>query len=335
MEVPLAGGPQQGVGLRDAPSARSRLTIAIGASRTQDATPWAFRRSGLGARAHRLAVAAVAAAFGTFSALVAAADWPGTLVGSDGLRYWWAAHDYMVGLSPWDRFYNGGSYAGSPTAVLAFLPFALLPAAAFLAMWIPLVVASALYIVRRLRLPLWWMLFPPLVDAVFKLQPTVVLVAAILAGFGGIAACLKVIALPALVGELRWRALAAFAAITALSVVVAPGLWSEYVSRFGELSGRLVSELHGGLSPLAIPAAIAALTLGPRRAGWLLIPVAWPDFEYHYGIFLLPVAGPLALASALPWHEPLQVAVIGLGAWRLAVKGKARRRVSLAPHRAE
>jgi hypothetical protein len=274
--------------------------------------------------------------------LVVVADLPGTLVGSDGLRYWWASHDFLSGHSPWDRFYGGGSYAGSPTAVLAFVPFALLPPWAFLAIWFPLTVASAVYIVRRLGLSWWWLLYPPLIDGVMRLQPTVVLVALVLAGLGGLAAALKVIAIPPLIGDFRWRALAIFVAISGASFLAAPALWLEYVARFTELSDRLLRELPGSPPLLTIPAALAAISLGPRRAGWLLIPVAWPGWEYHYGVLLLPVAGPIALAGALPWRESVMIAVIAVALWEVSwrpgwlraaqpIPGRVERSASTAP----
>jgi len=52
--------------------------------------------------------------------------------------------------------------------------------------WMALTIGSAFYSLWRLRLPLWWILFPPLAQAVFVGNPHVVCLALILCGWEGL-----------------------------------------------------------------------------------------------------------------------------------------------------
>ena len=70
-----------------------------------------------------------------------------------------------------------------------------------------LAVAGAVATIRLLRLPWWWILFPPFLDAAWNGNPQNLLVPLILVGAGPIAAFLKIYALVPIALTLRWRAL--------------------------------------------------------------------------------------------------------------------------------
>lgn len=249
------------------------------------------------------------------------ADWTG--LGGDGLLYRGAASAWLAGGDPWLAGREWAHFAGSPTVLLAFVPFTALPDSIFVALWIPTLFLCATYTVRKLRLPWYWLAFGPLLDGIQKGNPTIAMFALLVAGssvMGAAAAAIKIIAIPPLLGEARWRALIWYAVLTLASFAVAPGLWHTYVSELPTIATRLASELGEAPTVLTIPTAAALLLLGWRRVGWLAVPVAWPAFEYHYGVLTMPLANPwLALAAALPWREGIQLAVIAAGtlaAWR-------------------
>ncbi len=60
---------------------------------------------------------------------------------------------------------------------------------------------------RLLRLPWWWLLFPPFIDAAWNGNPQNLLVPLILVGAGPVAVFLKVYAIVPIALTLRWRAL--------------------------------------------------------------------------------------------------------------------------------
>ena len=153
--------------------------------------------------------------------------------------------------------------------------------------------------IRLLKLPWWWVLFPPLVDGAWNGNPQVLLVPLILVGAGPLAIFLKAYAVIPVVLSLRWRAVI----VTVIALVVtAPFLpWGSYIAQFGDLSAALDEQSVGGLSatvlPWLLPVAIIALVLcGRERAGWLAVPVAWPATQWYYSTLAIPALTPVAAA---------------------------------------
>ena len=113
-------------------------------------------------------------------------------LGIDGRIYYRAAQAWLDGHDPWlagvpvsgFRF----DFAGPPPTVLAFAPFAMLPEDVFTALWLSITVAAAVYTIRRVKRPMWWLLFPPLVQGVLVGNPQVLCLAVLLAGSDWLAA---------------------------------------------------------------------------------------------------------------------------------------------------
>ena len=89
-------------------------------------------------------------------------------LGSDAVLYYGAGANWLAGLNPWDAF---GTFAGThyhfsaaPTAAILMAPFSFIPVSIFVPAWIGLQAAAAVFVVRRLKLPIWWLLFPPIVE---------------------------------------------------------------------------------------------------------------------------------------------------------------------------
>ncbi len=141
------------------------------------------------------------------------------------------------------------------------------------------------------------------------------------------AVAFKVYVVVPLIGERRLLTAVVGTGIAGLTIVVAPGLWGQYLQSFSGVSARLAAESDGGFSAfstplLVIPTGLALLALArldPRAAGWLVVTALWPATEFHYSTFAMPVATPaLAAALAVPIPGLPAVAVIGFAAWRLA-----------------
>ena len=192
---------------------------------------------------------------------------------------------------------------------------------------------AAVYIIRRLELPWWWLAFPPLVLGVGSANPGVVLLALLLWGHPvaeAIACGLKVYAVVPLVARKRVAGLAASAFVFGITVILAPGLVA-YLNQGQEVTGRLVTEALGGagasaflwLIPLTVLAIIVIARYDLPAAGWLAVPALWPAGQFHYAVMALPVVRlwPAAL-MAMPVPGFLAVAVI-LQAW-LIVRGRSQ-----------
>jgi hypothetical protein len=257
-------------------------------------------------------------------------------LGIDGRIYYRAASAWLNGQDPWAAGVpvNGFrfDFAGPPPTVLIFVPFAWLPEDVFNAVWLGISLAAALYTLHRLRLPLWWLTFPPIAQAVLVGNPQVACLAVLVASsdwLASLAIPFKAYAALPMLGEWRWRPVAILVAASAVSFAVWPGLWLTYFREFGAISSRLAAESFGGFSATRDPrllaltvVAVAALAVVDRRAaGWLAVPALWPDSQFFYSAFALPVMNPLLAAVLAAATHPADAlapwAVIAYSAWRV------------------
>jgi hypothetical protein len=263
------------------------------------------------------------------------------VLGIDARIYVRAAAAFRFGGDPWDAFVSNpaGShlhFAALPPTVLAFFPLTFLPEK--LAVWIVILasVLSAFWIVRTLRLPLWWLLFPPLMEGVFAANPQIILLALLLSGSSvlrALAPMLKIYALAPLVGE-RWiRALVLAAMFTAASYLIAPDLWHTYFTRGDEITSRLFLESRGGYSafsnslPLLVMAVMGAGLLAIcdlPAAGWLVAPAVVPASQFHLSTMAMPVLArqsnlALVVLYSLPVHGLPSAIIAVYGAWRFYI----------------
>src|SRR3954468_949166 len=87
------------------------------------------------------------------------------VIGLDARIYRVAAHAALSGGDPWAR-QGALGFAGTPTSLIAYVPAAILPETVAVAAYIGLFVVGAVLVLRRLRLPAWWLLSPPLWESV-------------------------------------------------------------------------------------------------------------------------------------------------------------------------
>ena len=97
--------------------------------------------------------------------------------GSDAVIYARGARSFLDGGNPWDASLtvsgNAFHFAGLPPTVLAFVPFARLPEGLVAVAWVAHALVMRILILRRLRLPIWYGLFPPLVLGVYSGNPQI------------------------------------------------------------------------------------------------------------------------------------------------------------------
>jgi hypothetical protein len=247
-----------------------------------------------------LAAAAPAAFLTAEFAILDLAYYVGRPMGNDARLYLVAAQAWLTGGDPWSVASEGILFAGTPPTLLPIAPFAWLTPDTFAAVVLVSSVAAAVFVVRRLELPLWWLLFPPFVESLWSGSINIIVLALLLTRLEWVGVVAKTYAvLPTLLlGHLRQLLIAS--AVIALTIPFLP--WKAFFAH--DLADVLVTQAWGGrsawIAPLVlVPAALLGMALvGRQRAAWLSIPVLWPATQFHYSIFALP-ARPSALAAAL------------------------------------
>ena len=251
-------------------------------------------------------------------------------LGLDATIYYRGVVAWLNGGNPWDAAVVVGNtayhYAGTPVTTVIMAPAALFSEEAFTLLWLFATWVAAAWALRQLRFPPWWLLFPPLAEALFSANPQVVVLALLLANCSvasAVATGLKVYAFIPLLGEGRWRQIAIAVAFNAATILIAPTLWLEYIRQFGAISARLEHESLQGLSAFYFPqllvvtvVALLLLALRDRRAaGWLAVPAVWPSSQFHYSTMALPVMSPLlAVGLAYPMLRlPPVVIILDIG----------------------
>lgn len=241
----------------------------------------------------------------------------GRQLGWDAIAYTNAARTLLSGGDPWAPTSAGITYAAPPPSLLAYVAFAPLPDAVVAPVWVLIAGLSAVYAIRRLGLPGWWLLFPPVAHGIATGGTALPVLALLVHGgavAGAAAVTLRVYAAVPLLILGRWRALGLALVVIA---VTSPFLaWPAFLGDLGRISGVLTSQSDGGSSvvaiPILIPVTLVALAaLGRRRAAWLLVPVLWPSSQLYYAVIALPALASapfIAIGLAVP-GAPLAVAI--------------------------
>lgn len=251
------------------------------------------------------------ACFTVLSSLNVAKSVVNWALGWDAIIYTAAARAMLGGGDAWGPAGGAALFAGPPPSLLPFFPFVWLPDPIIASGGAAVGAACALYTLRKLRLPIWWLVFPPILLSILAGSTALPVTALIVRGgplAEGLAIALRPYAAIPLAILGRWRGIAAGAVIVA---VTAPFLdWPRFLSKLDFIQAVLAEQNGGGKSaaaiPLLIPIAIACLILlGRRRAAWLSVPTLWPYSQPYYAVLALPVVAEaplvaLALAVDLP-----------------------------------
>jgi hypothetical protein len=220
--------------------------------------------------------------------------------GIDAQIYREAAVVALNGGNAWQVLPSGSYFAAPPPTLLFYLPAAFVPVPIAIVGAVGICLASSWFIIRRLRLPAWWLLFPPLVEAIVvgNPDPSVLAILLFTGPVAGLSATLKAYAAVPLVMQRRWRAVALAAAV---AVVSAP-LWVLFFDARDAVAHGLTTQAVG-LSAwgtwLVIPGGMALVMLRDRGAEWLAVPVLWPATQSHYAVIAMPALRRSAVGAAV------------------------------------
>ena len=235
-----------------------------------------------------------------FAAISALVVWRfgGQSLGLDATNYLGATRAWLAGGDPWAGTFGGLAFAAPPPSLLAALPFALLPDP--LGWWAMMLAGPILAIagIRLLRLPWWWLAFPPLVVSAYLGNPAAWIPA--LMFVPPLAVLAKAYAVVPLVLLGRWRALAATAVVLVVTFPILP--WVTFAADWPLVSANLVSQSGGGFGgPLLLSVIVlAVLHLRDRERGaWLAVPMVWPSSQWGYATIAMP-AGIVCAILAVP-----------------------------------
>jgi hypothetical protein len=195
------------------------------------------------------------------------------------------------------------------------LPFALVAEPVARVGLLVLGVLASIWMIRRLKLPIWWLAFPPLVDGLYIGNPHVFVAPLLVAGLAPIAGFFKVYALAVTALRLDVRALVIAAVLLVVTVPLLP--WAQFFAEWPQITDALRRQAAGtGLSVLATPwllpvAVGAAVLIGRERMAWLSVPVFWPYTQWYYASMAIPGVTPLAaMALATPVAGATTVALV-------------------------
>jgi hypothetical protein len=231
----------------------------------------------------------------------------------DARHYQAAAATWLAGGDPWTVTQGGVPYASGPHTLLFYAPTSLLPADVAVVVWMALGVAAAAWLVRRLGLPAWWILFPPLAHAMWNGNPQTLLLAMLLVGHplaSAGALGLKLYGALPLLARPRHLVLATLALAATLPLVP----WQQYLDAGLGVGSHLATAWNGSAwrLPVLVPPTLLALWILRRRgAEWLAVPAVWPATQFYYVSTALPaVVGRPVLAAALALPLPLLAPVL-------------------------
>lgn len=224
-------------------------------------------------------------------------------LGWDALIYTDAARAMLKGGDAWGPAGASALFAGPPPGLLPFFPFVWLPDPVIAAGGAAVAAACGVYVLRKLALPAWWLLFPPVFVAILAGSTALPMTALLVRG-GPIAEGIAIVLRPyavlpvAILG--RWRSIAVALAV---GIVTAPFLdWPRFLSKLDVIQALLVEETGGGRSAAAIPwlipiAAVCLFLLGRRRTAWLVVPALWPYSQLYYAVIALPIVAEVPLVA--------------------------------------
>jgi hypothetical protein len=254
------------------------------------------------------------------------------VLGIDARHYQRAASAWLAGGDPWAVTEGGIPYASGPHTLLFYAPTSLLPLPVSVVFWMVLGVVAAVWMVRRLGLPIWWITFPPLAHALWNGNPQSIVLALLVAG-GTLPAIVAVAfklyaAIPLVV---RPRQLILVAIALAITLPLLP--WQLYVNDGFGVTSHLSSAWNGSAwrIPILIPPTLLGLwILRDKGAEWFAVPAVWPATQFYYVSMAMPavVAQPFA-AAALALPVPLMTPVLVMVLAVLELR-RGRRPVSIS-----
>ena len=226
-------------------------------------------------------------------------------LGIDARHYQNAATTWLAGGDPWSVTESGIPYAAGPHTLLFYAPTSVLPVTVSTWLWLAAGAVAAVWLIRKLELPWWWLAFPPLLHGVWNGNPQTIALALLVQGslVGAVAAVgLKLYAAIPLVT--RWRHLVVAGAVLAVVTLVLP--WQLYLDRGLGVGSHLQTAWNGSawrFPILVVPTLAALWVLRRQGAEWYAVPAVFPATQFYYVAMALPalVGRPIVAAFlALP-----------------------------------
>jgi hypothetical protein len=208
--------------------------------------------------------------------------------GDDARLYFDATSTWISGGDPWQvRSFVGNFFAGPPPCLLLNLPLLPLGRTFAVYFWTLADVAAILGAIRYYRLPWWWVIYPPFLEATLVGSANLALLGLILLGGGGIAALTKPFAIPGMLGENRWRGVVAAGLLGLVTLPLLP--WQMFLGEFGTINANLAAQSpNPDGQPLVFMACVTLALLALGRTGLLMAtPALWPHAQIHYAVYSL------------------------------------------------
>jgi hypothetical protein len=197
--------------------------------------------------------------------------------------------------------------------LMAYVPFVNVPEIAQRVIWVGGDLLLAVWALRQLRLPGYWLFFPPLFQTIVLGHPEVLVLALVATSkpIAGLAVLLKPYSIFPLVAERNWRGIAVAIVGGAATLLVLP--WGRFFAEGSMIGANLARQAAHTDSVFGLPllmgvALVALALLGIRRALWLAVPVLWPYAQLNYKTMTIPMLSPLLAAA---WALPLPGATFG------------------------
>lgn len=232
----------------------------------------------------------------------------------DARHYQRAASAWLAGGDPWAVVEGGGgNYASGPHTLLFYVPTSWLPVAVSVAIWMTLGLVASLWLVRRLRLPIWWVLFPPMAHAIWNGNPQMIALALLLVGtpWAAVGAVgLKLYTALALVRRPRTLVI-----VGLVLLAVTPFLpWQLYLQDGLGIGDHLGTAWNGSAwrFPILVPPTLLGLWVLRREgAEWFAVPAIWPATQFYYvGMALPAIVDRRLVAAALALPVPLMAPIV-------------------------
>jgi hypothetical protein len=232
----------------------------------------------------------------------------------DARHYQRATNAWLAGGDPYVVMEGTTPYFAGPHTLLFYAPTSVLPVTVATWVWMVLGLAASVWLIRRLELPIWWVLFPPLAHAIWNGNPQTVALALLVLG-GPIAATVAVAVklYAGLTLAFRWRD--AFATGVVLLVTLPFVPWQLYLEHSGFVAEHLSTAWNGSAwrLPILIPFAVVAIWI-LRREGvaWYAVGALWPATQFYYNSMALPAIAHRKIVTAflalpVPLMAPLVV----------------------------
>jgi hypothetical protein len=234
-------------------------------------------------------------------------------IGVDARHYQRAANEWLAGGNPWSVSEFGFPYAAGPHTLLPYVASSVLPLTLSVAFWLAVGAAASLWLVRRLDVPIWWVLFPPLTHAIWNGNPQTLVLALLVVGTALAGAAAAIVKLYALI-PLTFHPPRLVVATVAL-VLTLPFLpWQLYIEEGLGIGTHVATAWNGSAwrLPILLPPTLLALWVLRRDGGeWYSAPAVMPATQFYYVSLVMPavIRRPI-LAAVLAMPAPLLVPIM-------------------------